>query len=306
MTGVASYGSVLGGILLFAALFRLWICRKRVSVKGKVVLITGASSGLGEAIAHAFYGAGAKLILCARRESELQRVKRELMAIESKYKKYVPEVLCLDLSNLDAIPDIAEAAICLHGHVDILINNGGISYRGTIMDTTIGIHQQVMLVNYFGQVALTRAILPSMISSGYGHVVGVSSIQGKISIPFRSAYSASKHALLAFLDCLRAELDQNKVYVSVVCPGYISTNLSKNAVTGNGSTYGILDATTAAGMPPDVVAKSILRAVTHRHNELILAPVAHVTLASVRNLLPSLFFKIMSKRAAGKHAEKSA
>lgn len=297
--GAISYGGVIAIFSLALFILRLWVSRRRTSVRGKVVLITGASSGVGEACAHVFYKAGAKVILCARREAELMRVKAELIASNAtKHKNNIePEVIILDLADLDSIPDIAERAIRIHGHVDILINNGGLSNRGSVMATALSVHAHLMQVNYLGTVAITKGILPSMLSTGYGHVVGVSSVQGKIAIPNRSAYAASKHAMQAFLDCLRSELSHKNIHVSVVSPGYIKTSLSLNALAADGTKHGVMDPTTASGMEPSEVACEILRAVTHQHKEIILAPRLHGIAVIIRNLFPSIYFKIMSNRA---------
>lgn len=300
-----SYGGVVALLSLALFILRLWVTRRRVSVRGKVVHITGASSGVGEACAHVFYQAGAKLILCARREAELLRVKAELISRnKAKQTKNVePEILILDLADLDSIPDITEKAIRFHGHVDILINNGGLSNRGSVMDTTLSVHAQLMQVNHLGTVSVTKGILPSMLSTGYGHIVGVSSVQGKIAIPNRSAYAASKHAMQAFLDCLRAELSHRNIHVSVISPGYIRTNLSLNALAADGSKHGVMDATTASGMEPREVAEVILRAVTHQHKEVILAPKLHIIAVMIRNLFPSIYFRIMNNRAKKERTE---
>ncbi|XP_049558094.1 dehydrogenase/reductase SDR family member 7B isoform X4 [Orcinus orca] len=147
-------------------------------------------------------------------------------------------MVTFDLTDPGAIVGAAAEILQCFGYVDVLINNAGISYRGTIVDTSLDVDKRVMETNYFGPVALTKALLPSMIRRRQGHVVAISSIQGKISVPFRSAYAASKHATQAFFDCLRAEVEQHDIEVTVISPGYIHTNLSLNAVTADGSNDG--------------------------------------------------------------------
>lgn len=163
----------------------------------------------------------------------------------------------IDLSELNSIPGQVSSVLAIFGHIDILINNGGISNRGAVNETNVDVDIKVMLVNYFGTVALTKgkvivnccicvsnelfvllAVLPTMLARGSGHVVAVSSVQGRIAIPNRSAYAASKHALQAFCDTLRAEVSSHGIKVTVVSPGYIQTKLSLNALTGSGQTYG--------------------------------------------------------------------
>ncbi|XP_013384795.1 dehydrogenase/reductase SDR family protein 7-like [Lingula anatina] len=285
------------------ALMAVWVSyrlfkKRHCDLRDKVVLITGASSGLGEACAHAFYKAGSRVILCARREAELKRVKQDLQNLKLAIETKEPSILTLDLSDLDSVPQRAAQALKIHGHIDILVNNGGISYRGEAMETELGIHMSVMTVNYFGQIALTQALLPSMVSRDCGHIVAISSVQGKIAIPYRSAYAASKHAAQAYFDSLRAEVADKNIKVSVISPGYIKTNLSLNALQGDGTRYGVMDKTTETGMSPEYVASKVLKAVQEQKNELILAPFTVTVAVFLRTFCPSLYFSLMKKRAA--------
>ncbi|XP_034503293.1 dehydrogenase/reductase SDR family member 7B isoform X2 [Ailuropoda melanoleuca] len=199
----------------------------------------------------------------------------------------------------------AEILQCF-GHVDVLINNAGISYRGAIVDTTTDVDKKVMETNYFGPVALTKALLPSMIKRRQGHIVAISSVQGKISIPFRSAYAASKHATQAFFDCLRAEMEQYEIEVTVISPGYIHTNLSLNAVTADGSTYGVMDKTTAQGRSPAEVARDVLAAVGKKKKDVILADLLPSLAIYLRTLAPGLFFRLMASRARKERKSKNS
>ncbi|XP_051855490.1 dehydrogenase/reductase SDR family member 7B isoform X4 [Antechinus flavipes] len=208
-----------------------------------------------------------------------------------------PHIVVFDLADSDTIVPAANEILQYTGYVDILINNAGISYRGTIMDTALEVDKKVMETNYFGPVALTKAILPSMIAKKQGHIVVISSIQGKISIPFRSAYAASKHATQAFFDCLRAEMQQHEIDVTVICPGYIQTNLSLNALTADGSKYGVMDKNTASGRSPAEVAQTVLTAVGKKKKEVMVADMLPCLAVSLRTLSPRLFFYIMAMRA---------
>ncbi|XP_045139074.1 dehydrogenase/reductase SDR family protein 7-like isoform X2 [Portunus trituberculatus] len=265
---------------------------------GKVVLITGASSGLGEALAHALYKCGVRLILAARNTEKLENIKETLLKTYKPPELHVPTIIKLDLEELNSIPGVVEEIIASHGRVDILINNAGISYRGVAAETDISVDIRLMLVNFFGQVALTKAILPLMLKRKTGHIVAVSSVQGKLAIPYRSCYTASKHALQGFFDSLRAEVAESKVKVTVISPGYIATNLSVNAVTGDGSMYGEMDETTSGGMSPEYVADSIVGCLTNGSEELVLAPVLHHVAILLRTLSPPLVTHIMKRRAA--------
>ncbi|KAL4240596.1 hypothetical protein ACF0H5_001387 [Mactra antiquata] len=177
--------------------------------------------------------------MAGRNEALLNAAKDEIIA-ESKTIENTNSLATIqvDLTNLTSMDSVVSKAINIFGTIDILINNAGISYRGAIQDTDIDVHVKLMTVNYFGQIALTKAILPYMQKSGGGSIIAISTVQGRISQGFRSAYAASKHALQAYFDCLRAETSTDNIHVCVVSPGYIKTNLSKNALCGDGLHYG--------------------------------------------------------------------
>ncbi|KAL3877684.1 hypothetical protein ACJMK2_035353 [Sinanodonta woodiana] len=297
--GFEVMGSIIGTSLgLLYLIHILSLRKKRIELKGKVVLITGTTSGLGKACAFAFYEAGCHLILAGRNRASLEQLQAQLQSIQSsKVKGQRAEILELDLEDVNIITAKAEAAVQLFGKVDVLVNNAGVSYRGQIEDTLLDVDMKVMLVNYFGHVALTKAFLAHMIGSGGGSIVGISSVQGRVAIPFRSSYAASKHAFQAFFDSLRAEIHDRNVHVCVVSPGYIQTNLSQNAICGDGSKYGTTDSTTASGMTPEEVARHIVLAVIWNQSEVICAPVLHRLLIYLRPLFPNLYFWIMNKRA---------
>lgn len=263
----------------------------------KVVVITGASSGLGEALAHHFYKVGAKVVLCARRESELERVKNDLMTKYPNNPTYPPVIVPLDLSVLNTLQEAVRKILDIFGHIDILINNGGISVRADIISTAMDVDIKVMLVNYFGSVAMTKAVLPSMLKRKSGRIVFVSSVQGKFALPYRSAYSASKHATQAFSDSLRAEVANNGIKVTCISPGYINTSLSLNALTATGEAYGVMDDTTAKGASPDNMAKNIVRSILRDEKDVVFAQLEARFGYYVRFLCPTLYFKIMERRA---------
>ncbi|XP_030591237.1 dehydrogenase/reductase SDR family member 7B [Archocentrus centrarchus] len=285
-----------GVVLLYRILVRL---RKGASVRGAVVVITGASSGLGKECARVFHAAGARLVLCGRDAARLQQVVQELTASSANTQKqiYTPCTVVFDLAKTDTVESAAEEILKCYGQVDVLINNAGISYRGNILETHVSVQRDVMETNYFGPIALTQAVLPSMVRRRSGHVVAISSVQGKIAIPYRSAYAASKHATQAYFDCLRAEIEHYGIPVTVISPGYIRTNLSVNAVTGDGSKYGVLDKTTATGWDPVDVAQEVLKAVRQQSKDVVLAGPLPTMAIYLRTLWPALFFKLMSSRA---------
>ncbi len=241
-----------------------YICAMAKRFQNQVFWITGASSGIGEALAWLANAEGAKVVLSARRESELERVKNG-----SKH----PEnclVLPLDLTDMDSFP-AALAQVEEHwGPVDVLINNGGISQRGKVWETDLSVHRRIMEINYFGAVALTRLLLPGMVERKSGHVVGISSLSGKFGWHMRGAYAASKHALDGFLESAWLELHLHNVHTTIVSPGRIKTNISYNALTADGTQHGQLDPGQEKGLPADLCAKKILHAVERKKAEVVI------------------------------------
>lgn len=225
----------------------------------KVVWITGASSGIGEGLAYALAKENAKLILSARRVDELERVKAKCIELGAAT---IPYVLPLDVSDLDSLPEKARIARVAFGRLDILVNNAGIGMRGYVVDTDIAVQQRVMQVNYFGTIALTKAVLPYMIQQGGGHIVVVSSLAGKLPVPGRSAYCASKHALHGFFDALRGEVSAHGIKVTIVCPGFVRTGISENSLLADGSPRGKkIKQEHRSSLTPDESAKHILYAI---------------------------------------------
>lgn len=224
-----------------------------ISFKDQVVWITGASSGIGEALAYVFSGAGARVILSSRRADELERVRRGCAQPERV------RVLPLDLLDFSSFAERTGAAIAFFGQIDWMIHNGGVSQRGLVKDTSLEVQRRVMEVDYFSYVALTQAVLPHFMERKAGHFVIMSSVMGKIGTPMRSAYAAAKHALHGFFDCLRAEMAPMNIGVTILTPGYIRTHIAENAVTADGSPMGVTSANIEGGLPADQAAKQILR-----------------------------------------------
>ncbi len=232
-----------------------------MNFKNKVVWITGASSGIGEHLAYAFAEQDAKLILSSRNERELLRVRENCQNDDATM------VLPLDVADFDAIPIAVEKIIEKFGNIDILINNAGISQRSLIKDTTFEVDRKIMSVNYLGTVAITKAVLPVMIRQASGQIVVISSVMGKIGVPYRSAYAASKHALHGYFDSLRGEVFRNNIKVTIICPGYVRTNVTINALVGDGSKSNVMAVETSKGMDPAIFAQKALRAIYHKKEE---------------------------------------
>ncbi|XP_059003899.1 dehydrogenase/reductase SDR family member 7B isoform X1 [Mustela lutreola] len=307
ITSTAILPLLFGCVGVFGLFKLLQRVRMKAYLRNAVVVITGATSGLGRECARVFYAAGAKLVLCGRNQEALEELTKELSAsLATKVQTHKPYTVTFDLTDPGAIVTATAEILQCFGHVDVLINNAGISYRGTIVDTTTDVDKKVMETNYFGPIALTKALLPSMIKRRQGHVVAISSIQGKISIPFRSAYAASKHATQAFFDCLRAEMEQYEIEVTVISPGYIHTNLSLNAVTADGSTYGVMDKSTAQGRSPAEVARDVLAAVGKKKKDVILGDLLPSLAIYLRTLAPGLFFSLMASRARKERKSKTS
>lgn len=225
-------------------------------IADKVVWLTGASGGIGEALAHALAKKGAKLILSARRQEELERVKSEIGGDESKTR-----ILTIDLADSTTLPSKVKEAETFYGHVDILINNAGLSQRDTIINTSLDVDRKLMEVNYFGTISLSKNLLPSMVERQSGHHVIITSTVGIINTPFRSAYGASKHALHGFYDVLRAEHHKDNIKVSLILPGYIKTNISFNALTGDGTKQNSMDPGQENGMSAERCAQLIVKSI---------------------------------------------
>lgn len=259
-------------------------------IKDQVVWITGASSGIGEALAYQMAAEGAKLILSARRVEALERVKKACGEVAQSRIELLP----FDLSKPETLSSVVNKALELFGRIDILINNGGISQRSLAKDTLPEVDRRIMEVNYFGATALTKYLLPSLLSRKSGHVVNISSLVGKFSTPYRSGYAASKHALHGFFDALRAELWKHGIKVTMVCPGFVRTNISFNALTGKGQQHNKMDQAQANGISPESCARSIIKAIKKNRNEIYIGGKEKYAVF-LKRFFPGLFSRIVRK-----------
>lgn len=258
--------------------------------KNKVVWITGASSGIGKQLALDLSAQGALLILSSRNISSLEEVKAQC-----KHPENI-SVYTLDLAHTDALKDVAESVHRDYGPVDILINNGGISQRSLAVETDISVDRKIMEVDYLGTVALTKGLLPYMIARDKGQIIIISSTAGKIGVPMRSGYCAAKHALHGFFEALRAELSKTGIHITMICPGFIHTNISKNALVGDGSKQNTMDDAQANGMPVAVFSKKALRAIKYKKKEVSIGGFKDTKMAIyVWRFFPNLLRKIIAK-----------
>jgi dehydrogenase/reductase SDR family member 7B len=260
-----------------------------MNFEGQRVWITGASAGIGEALAHAFHGAGAKLILSSRREDELRRVQSECGG------EALARVLPMDVTAEADLAQKASRALDMFGGIDILVNNAGVSQRSLVKDTRMDVYRSLMEVNFFGAVALTLAVLPSMVERKNGHIVVISSLVGKFGTPLRSGYAAAKHALHGFFDSLRAEAGRDGIKVIVVCPGFIRTDVSLNALRGDGSLHAKMDSGQAHGMPAEECAAQILKAVAAGKEEIYIGSSRDKYSVYLKRFFPGVFARMIAK-----------
>ena len=252
--------------------------------------ITGASSGIGEALALAFAREGAKLILSSRRMEELERVKTAVNIGDENCM-----VIPLDLANLNGIDDKVQQVLTYFGRIDILVNNGGISQRALAKDASVDIDRKIMEVNFFGTVILTKKVLPVMLRQKSGHIVVISSVAGKFGFYLRSAYSASKHALQGFFESLRMEVHNDNVQVLIVCPGKIRTNISVNALKADGNKFNVMDKGQEKGMPADECAELILKGIRKGEYEMMMGG-TEVMAVYIKRFFPGFFTNFIRKQ----------
>ncbi len=259
--------------------------------KGKTVWITGASSGLGEAMAIECAKQGARLILSSRSRKSLEKVASICLGFTDTVK-----VAPLDLEQYDKIPGIVSDVMKDFPKIDLLVNNGGISQRSLTVETDFSVDKKIMDINYYGTIALTKAILPSMVKHQLGQIVTITSLVGKFGTPLRSSYAASKHALHGFFDSLRAELTKtgNNIGITLICPGYIRTRISYNALVADGSKQDSLDQKQANGLTPEAFAKKALKAIAKRKDEVYIGK-REVLGIYLKRYFPGIFKRIVSK-----------
>ena len=265
-----------------------------MNINNKKIWITGASSGIGEALAIECAKQGASLILSARSKDKLILLKEQLTNSEQH------QVVPIDLANAEQVTSIVSNYINEHGGVDILVNNGGISQRGSARETSLDVQRKVMEVNYFGTVAMTQAVLPSMLSTASekatGMIVTVSSVAGKVGGKSMSGYSASKHAIIGYMDCLRAEEYNNGLHVLTICPGFVQTNISVNAMVADGSQFGKMAGSIKHGLAVDDCARKIVTAIEQDKDEVVIGKGISGWAPTIARLFPSTFRKMSAKK----------
>jgi short-subunit dehydrogenase len=255
-----------------------------MTIANSTVWIIGASSGIGKALAIDMAKLQANLVLSSRNINELEKVKSDCL---NYTKKCI--VIPLDLEKNTNYNSEIKEVITQCNTIDYLIINGGISQRSLVSETPLSIDRKLMEINFFGNISITKSVLPYMIKQKSGHIIVVSSIVGKFGFPLRSAYSASKHALHGFYETLRAEQKSNNINVTMVIPGRVNTNISKNAILKDGSNYEKLDKGQAQGISAHSCSKQIIKAIKKNRKEVLIGG-KELTMVWIRRFFPFLFY----------------
>lgn len=266
---------------------------------GKTAWVTGASSGIGEALAKGLAARGARLILSGRRVDELMRVGIEAGADAI--------VLPFEATDYDALPGVVAKAVAWKGGIDLLINNAGVSQRSLALDTAFDVYRRIMEIDFFAPVRLTQFVLPSMVERKSGHIAVISSVAGKVGAPLRTAYCAAKHACIGYYDALRAEIEAAYgVGVSVVTPGSVRTDVAKNALEGDGSRRGRSDDNIDNGMAPERAAEMILDGIAAGAREIPVAEGMELAALQMRAANPEALFGFVAQEGARLAAAREA
>ena len=252
---------------------------------GRTIWITGAASGIGAGLARAFHAAGGTIVASDRDEGGLVAL--------SKVLGDRVTVLPFDVTDADGHGARVDRVLAQHGAVDVLVNNAGITQRSLVKDTSLAVYRTLMEVDYFAPVALTLAVLPHMLKRGQGRILVTTSVAGKFGTPLRSGYCAAKHACHGFFDSLRAEVAGDGVRVHTIVPGGVQTNVSVNALVGDGSRYGVMDAAMADGFTPDELAARVLAGIAAEEPEITIAQGVPAQLLDLLARDPRALFKAM-------------
>lgn len=260
------------------------------SFNDKVIWITGASSGIGKELAVQLSNQNARIILSARNSEQLELVRNTLNTPEKHL------ILPLDLSDQSNFNELTQKIIDQFGRIDYLFNSGGVSQRSEASETSLEVDRKIMEINFFGNIALTKSVLPQMQKQKNGHIVVTSSIAGKFGFYLRSAYSASKHALHGFYESVLLEEAKNNIAVTIVCPGKINTPISTNAITKDGTAHGEMDHNQATGMSVEECVQKMLAAVQKEKKEVLIGN-KEIKAVTLKRFFPKLFWKVISKQS---------
>jgi dehydrogenase/reductase SDR family member 7B len=262
-----------------------------MTYEGETWWITGASSGIGAALARQLGARGARVILSGRDRARLGAV-AESVSTDTL-------TLPFDVRDDEAMHAATDAAIEWSGGIDGFVANAGVSQRSRATKTDMRVYREIIEIDLLAQIAATQALLPHVTERDSGKLVFISSVAGKVGFPMRTAYSAAKFGLAGYAEALRAELSQGGVTVHVIYPGSIATGVSRNALTGDGSARGRSDATIDAGMAPDVAAQSMLDAIADGQREIIVAEGVEESIAEMRRAPDELLDQVAAVVAGG-------
>jgi short-subunit dehydrogenase len=257
---------------------------------GKVAWITGASSGIGAALARGLAARGAHVVLSGRDEARLAEVAADCAEAL---------VLPFDVRNDAALAEATAQAIAWKGHVDIAFANAGISQRSRALNTDMQVYRDIIAVDLIAQIAFTQGLIGHMSARGSGALGFISSIAGKVGVPLRTAYCAAKFGLAGYADALRAELSQSGVTVHTIYPGSVATNVSRNALTGAGAARGRSDKAIDNGIPADDAAATMLDGIARGEREIIVAQGMEAGMGELRRTPDALFDQVAAMVAAG-------
>ncbi len=255
----------------------------------RIIWITGASSGIGEACAYLFAREQACLLLTATREAQLKKVQQKCVEMGS-----VCEILPFDLSDTDRLHELTDKAISFFGRIDILFLNAGVSQRAKALDTDFSVDRKIMNINFFAPVKIAKQLLPEMIENGGGTIAVTTSISGKFGFSLRSAYASSKFALYGFFESVQAEYYDKNIRVVMVCPGRVKTNISHNALKADGSKHAQMDEGQAGGISSKKAAKKIVRAIKNRKPEVFVGG-KELLMVYIKRFFPGVSRKIVRK-----------
>ncbi|MAD04095.1 MAG: short chain dehydrogenase [Pseudoalteromonas sp.] len=258
-----------------------------MQLNGKTVWVTGASSGIGEALCEQLAAKGATLILSARNEDKLNKLNKRLGGNH--------HVVPLDLAKPETLLEDMPAVIERLGQVDVLINNGGVSQRSLFLENEFTVYRQLMEVNYFGLIALTKAVVPQMVKQGMGMVVSISSVAGKVGSKFRTGYSGSKYAVVGFMDCLRAELADKNINCLTICPGSIKTAIAHNSLDGQGKPQNKPEHSIENGMDVTKAAAKMIKAIEAEKDEVVIGEGISGLAPTIKRFFPSFFNRLTAK-----------
>ncbi|KAF7655011.1 hypothetical protein LDENG_00061850 [Lucifuga dentata] len=279
-------------------------------VRNKVVVITDAVSGVGKECAHLFHKGGARLILCGTTWDKLESLFDSLTTDADPRETFAPKLVMLDFSDMDSMEEVVAEVMECYGYVDVLICNSSMKLKAPVQNVSLEQDKNIMDINYFGPSTLAKGVLPTMISRRSGHVVLVNSIQGRLAIPFRSSYAASKHAVQAFFDCLRAEVEEYGVVVSTISHTFINASTPppteepapkpnslaayKHNLVYFSSSSTVIASQLTHGVRPSVLANEIMQTVNRKRKEVVLAhPIPRVALY-LRSFFPSFLFSVLA------------